>query len=123
MLDNPVFLVVDDSSAMRLLLKNIIESNIRTCTIVEAEDGIDAVKKYKMCKPNLVTLDMNMPKANGVKTLNAIMRLDSKAKVIMVSVEPIENLPEDVIKLGIVDYITKPFDRHVVAPKLLRALN
>ena len=102
---------------------NIIKANIRTCTILEAEDGIDAVKKYKANKPDLVTLDMNMPKANGVITLNAIKKIDPQAKVIMISVEPFEKLPENVIKLGAIDYITKPFDRNVVAPKLIRALN
>lgn len=120
---NPIFLIVDDSRAMRLVLMNIIKANIRTCTILEAEDGIDAVKKYKANKPDLVTLDMNMPKANGVITLNAIKKIDPQAKVIMISVEPFEKLPENVIKLGAIDYITKPFDRNVVAPKLIRALN
>ncbi len=120
--NNPIFLIVDDSHAMRIMLKNIIEANIRTCTILEAEDGIEAIKKFKEFKPNLVTLDMNMPKIDGIKTLKAIKEIDAKANVIIVSVEPLEHLPEDVIKIGIVDYITKPFDRTVVAPKIMRAL-
>ena len=107
--NNPIFLIADDSSAMRIMLKNIIEANIRTCTILEAKDGIDAIKKFKEFKPNLVTL-------------KAIKEIDSKAKVIIVSVEPLEHLPEDVINIGIVDYITKPFDKTVVAPKIMKAL-
>jgi len=120
--ENPSVLIVEDSLPMRIILKKIFESNIRNCTILEATDGIQAVKKYKQFKPDLVTMRIALPKSNGIVALNAIIEINPKAKVIMISDKSQKNLTEDVIKLGAVGYITKPFDRNVVTPILIKAL-
>jgi len=120
--ENPSVLIVEDSLPMRIILKRIFESNIRNCTILEATDGIQAVKKYKQFKPDLVTMRIALPKSNGIVALNAIIEINPKAKVIMISDKSQKNLTEDVIKLGAVGYITKPFDRNVVTPILIKAL-
>jgi len=120
--ENPSVLIVEDSSPMRTILKKIFESNIRNCTIFEATDGIEAVKKYKQFKPDLVTMRISLPKSNGIIALNAIIEINPKAKVIMISDKSQKNLPEDVIKLGAIGYISKPFDRNMVTPILIKAL-
>jgi len=120
--ENSSVLIVEDSPPMRTILKKIFESNIRNCTILEATDGIQAVKKYKQFKPDLVTMRIALPKSNGIVALNAIIEINPKAKVIMISDKSQKNLTEDVIKLGAVGYITKPFDRNVVTPILIKAL-
>jgi len=121
-LQNPSVLIVEDSEPMRLLLKKIFQSNVRDCTIFEATDGIEAVKKYKEYKPDLVTMRIALPKSSGIIALNAIMEINPKAKVIMISDKPQKSLSEDVIRLGAIGYISKPFDRNVVTPILIKAL-
>ena len=121
-LENPSVLIVEDSEPMRLLLKKIFQSNVRDSTIFEATDGIEAVKKYKEYKPDLVTMRIALPKSSGIIALNAIMEINPKAKVIMISDKPQKSLSEDVIRLGAIGYISKPFDRNVVTPILIKAL-
>ena len=121
-MDNPSVLIVEDSPQMREILKKIFLSNVRDCTILEASDGIEAVKKYKEFKPDLVTMRIVLPKSSGIVALNAIMEINPKAKVIMISDKPQKSLSEDVIRLGAIGYISKPFDRNVVTPILIKAL-
>ena len=121
-MENPSVLIVEDNAQMRLLLKKIFQSNFPRCTIIEATDGIEAVKKYKEFKPNLVTMRIVLPKSSGIIALNAIMEINPKAKVIMISDQPQKSLSEDVIRLGAIGYISKPFDRNVITPILIKAL-
>ena len=66
-------LIVDDASFMRTLLKDIIKSNGLASEIFEAADGIEGVKAYQKVKPDLVTMDVNMPRADGIQALRAIL--------------------------------------------------
>jgi two-component system chemotaxis response regulator CheY len=118
----PTVLIVEGEPHMRLKLKDIFKSNFPSCTILESSDGIDAVKKFKEFRPELVTMAIDLPHSNGIISLNAILEIDPKAQVIMISSQPQRNLAEDVIKMGAIQYITKPFDRNVVSPILIKAL-
>ena len=64
-------LIVDDTLFMRTLLKNILFSGGHTI-VGEAGDGEEGVAKYKELKPDLVTMDIVMPKLNGIEALKAI---------------------------------------------------
>ncbi len=104
-------LIVDDASFMRSVLKDIIKSNGLASEIFEAGDGIEAVKTFLKIKPDLVTMDVNMPKADGIQALRAILKIDPTAKVIMISSVEEKHIVQDAIKLGARDYVVKPFDR------------
>ncbi len=104
-------LIVDDASFMRNVLKDIIKSNGLASEIFEAGDGIEGVKKFLKIKPDLVTMDVNMPKADGIQALRAILKIDPTAKVIMISSVEEKHIVQDAIKLGARDYVVKPFDR------------
>lgn len=104
-------LIVDDASFMRSVLKDIIKSNGLASEIFEACDGIEAVKTFLKIKPDLVTMDVNMPKADGIQALRAILKIDPTAKVIMISSVEEKHVVQDAIKLGARDYVVKPFDR------------
>ena len=117
----PTVLIVEDSPPMTEILKKIFQDNVG-CKILEATDGIEAVKKYKQYKPDLVTMRIDMQKASGIVALNAIMEIDPNAKVIIISARSQKDLPEDVLKIGAIGYITKPFDKNVIAPILIKAL-
>jgi len=117
----PTILIVEDSPPMTEILKKIFQANVR-CKILEATNGIEAVKKYKQFKPDLVTMRIDMQKASGIVALNAIMEIDPNAKVIIISARSQKDLPEDVLRMGAIGYITKPFDKNVITPILIKAL-
>jgi len=104
-------LIVDDASFMRSVLKDIIKSNGLASEIFEASDGIEGVKSFLKIKPDLVTMDVNMPNADGIQALRAILKIDPTAKVIMISSVEEKHIVQDAIKLGARDYVVKPFDR------------
>ena len=81
----------------------------------EAGDGEEGVAKYKDLKPDLVTMDIVMPKMNGIEALKAIKEFDPAAKVIMCTAVGQEQMVKLAIKTGAKGYIIKPFQ----APKVL----
>ena len=76
----PKVLIVDDASFMRTLLKDIVKKNGLAGEILEAGDGVEGVKAYQQHKPDLVTMDVNMPRADGIQALRAIMKINPAAK-------------------------------------------
>ena len=117
-------LIVDDASFMRVVLKDILVSNGLVSQVFEAGDGIAAVDSYKQQRPDIVTMDINMPKADGIQALKAIMQLNPKAKVVMVTAVEQKHIVQDAIRAGARDYVVKPFDRSNVAmviSKVIRA--
>jgi len=110
-------LIVDDTLFMRTLLKNIIFSGGHTIA-GEAADGDDAIEKYRELKPDLVTMDVVMPKMNGIEALKGIRALDPQAKVIMCTAVGQEQMVKLAIKSGARGYIVKPFQ----APKVLEEI-
>jgi len=115
-------LVVDDAAFMRIVLKDILK-NLGYTNIIEASDGIMAIEQYKKFKPDLVTLDVNMPKMDGIQALKHIMSMDPKAKVVMVTAVEQRFIVQEAIRTGAKDYIVKPFDRSMVATVIERVLN
>ncbi|TBR10129.1 MAG: response regulator [Candidatus Nitrosotenuis sp.] len=104
-------LVVDDASFMRTVLKDIVKGNGLATEVIEAADGVEGVKAYQAQKPDLVTMDVNMPRADGIQALRAIMKIDPTAKVVMVTSVEQKQIVQDAMKIGARDYIVKPFDR------------
>ena len=121
---NVKFLIVDDASFMRVVLRDILISHGLASQIYEAGDGLAAVEAYKQFKPDVVTMDINMPKADGVQALQSILRINPRAKVVMVTAVEQKHIVQDAMKAGARDYIIKPFDRPSVAlviSKVIRA--
>ncbi|MFN4337323.1 MAG: response regulator [Candidatus Nitrosocaldus sp.] len=115
-------LVVDDAAFMRLVLKDILK-NLGYTNILEASDGLMAVEQYKKFRPDLVTMDVNMPKMDGVQALKQIIKINPMAKVIMVTAVEQRYIVQEAIRNGAKDYIVKPFDRAMVGTVIERVLN
>jgi len=107
-------LVVDDTLFMRTLLKNILFSGGHTI-VGEAENGEDAIAKYQELNPDLVTMDIVMPKKNGIDALKGIKTIDPNARVIMCTAVGQEQMVKLAVKSGAKGYIVKPFQ----APKVI----
>ena len=101
-------LTVDDSALMRRIIKNILRKAGYT-EIYEAVDGVQAIEKYNLVKPNLVLLDITMPNMNGLNALKAIRTADPNANVVMCTAMGQENMVIEAIRSGAKDFIVKPF--------------
>ncbi len=102
-------LIVDDAMIMRLRLREIA---IRTGweVVGEAANGENAVEQFQSLRPDLVTMDIVMPKMDGIEALRAIRAADPTAKVCMVSAINQKEKIAECIQLGAIDFIVKPFD-------------
>ncbi|MDF2821209.1 MAG: response regulator [Clostridiales bacterium] len=69
-------LIVDDASFMRLALKRMLEHN-GFQIVGEAENGVEAIKRYFECKPDIVTMDITMPGMTGIEALKLIKQKES----------------------------------------------
>lgn len=117
-------LVVDDALFMRRMLSDILKKEgIEICG--EAENGKDAIDKYQQLKPDLVTMDIVMPKIeeiDGIGAVKEIVKLDAQAKIIMVSAMGQHSLVVEAIQAGAKDFVTKPFQPSRVIEAVKRAL-
>jgi two-component system chemotaxis response regulator CheY len=82
--------------------------------IYEAADGEEAVEKYKANKPDVVFMDIVMPKITGIDALTAIKEFDPNAKVVMASSVGTQNHLKAAIKAGASDFLQKPISNEQV---------
>jgi len=115
----PKILVVDDSEFMRRMVSNILTRNVFD-EIVEATDGLEAVEAFQRDTPDLVLLDLFMPGMDGIEALRRIMDIDEDAKVVILTAMGQEQMRNECLKLGAVDYIVKPFEEEQVVEVLHR---
>lgn len=111
-------LIVDDAAFMRMMIRDILTKNgYEVCG--EANDGAQAIEKYKELRPDLVTMDITMPEMDGIQALKEIKAFDPNAKVIMCSAMGQQAMVIDAIQAGAKDFIVKPFqaDRVIEAIK------
>jgi len=100
-------LVADDEPSVREILSRFLTS--KGDEVITAADGEQALEMFRLHKPELVLLDIMMPRLNGLETLKRIRSLDDKVGVIMISALGDEATARQAIALGAYDYITKPF--------------
>jgi len=100
--------VVDDSAFMRTALSRMIESDPKLTVIGSAQDGGEALEKINALRPDVVTLDIEMPRLNGLEALKRIMS-ECPLPVIMVSVATQEgaDITFEALSLGAFDYVPK----------------
>jgi len=116
-------LVVDDSMFVAKQIGQILTSEGYD-VVATAVDGLDGVEKYKELCPNvdLVTMDITMPKMDGISALEQIMAFDKNAKVVMISALGKEELVKKALLLGAKNYIVKPLDRKKVLERIASVL-
>lgn len=102
-------LIVDDMKMERTLLRDAIEKTEHT-VVGEAENGEEAFRLYKELKPDIVTMDITMPKMDGIEALTLIKHFDEDAKVIMVTAEGQKSMMVEALKRGAEDFFQKPVD-------------
>ncbi len=101
-------LIVDDEIAIRELVGEILAGEGHEVTL--AEDGEDALEKFKRTWHEIVFSDFRMPKMNGIELLGAIKEINENTQFVIMTSHASINNSIDALKLGAFDYILKPFD-------------
>lgn len=116
-------MIVDDSMFVAKQLTQILTSDGYEI-VATAQDGKEGVDKYKELCPNvdLVTMDITMPRMDGITALEQIIAFDKNARVVMVSALGKEELVKKSLLSGAKNYIVKPLDRKKVLERISAAL-
>lgn len=115
-------LITDDTAFMRMTLKNVIQKN-GFDVVGEAADGEEAVAKYKELNPDLVTMDITMPKMDGIAAIKEIVKIDPDAKIVVCSAMGQKPMVLEALNAGAKDFLVKPFDPERVVEALDKAAN
>ena len=116
-------LVVDDFATMRRIVKGVLK-DLGFKNIIEADNGVSALKELKTEEIGLIVCDWNMPKMTGLDLLKTV-RSDDKFKEIPFIMVTAEGQKENVvkaIKAGVSNYIVKPFTPETLKEKLEKVL-
>jgi len=100
-------LIVDDEEGIRESFKLILAD---TYQLTFASNGIEAMEKIRQSRPELVILDIKMPKLNGLDLLREIKKSDKSLPVIIVTGYQSVETAQEALRSGAADYIPKPFD-------------
>lgn len=115
-------LIVDDLAFVKLVLQNIVEkAGFRVVGL--ASDGEEALRLFEELAPQVVLLDITMPKMDGITALRHMRRMNPKANIIMCSALGQQRLILQAIGLGARDFIVKPFKPERVVGSIKKALD
>ena len=106
-------LIADDTALMREMIRGALPTEDYQI-VGEATSGDKAIELYKETNPDVMLLDINMPKMNGIDALTEIMKIDPNAKVIMCSDQKYESMIMMALKKGAKDFVIKPFTSYDV---------
>jgi two-component system chemotaxis response regulator CheY len=110
-------LVADDARFMRQLIREIVEPEGFE-VVGEAADGRAVVEEFQKLHPDVVTMDIVMPKRSGIDAVKEILALDPGARIVMVSALGQEALVMEALQAGAADYVVKPFKPDAVVATL-----
>ncbi len=114
-------LIVDDASFMRMTISMMLKKH-EFEIVGEAENGIEGVEKYKELRPNIVTMDITMPKMSGIEALRQIREFDPNANVIMITAMGQEILVREAVLNGAKSFLVKPFKEEQVVQAIKKVL-
>lgn len=98
-------LVVDDFAPFRQVVCSVLRE--RALEIYEAADGLEAVQKAEELKPDLILLDIGLPKLNGIQAARQIRKLSPASKIIFLSQQSSPDVVQEALNAGACEYIVK----------------
>ncbi|HME73055.1 MAG TPA: response regulator [Myxococcota bacterium] len=114
-------LVADDAAFMRQMIREILEAEGLE-VVGEAVDGVEAIDQFSKLHPDLVTMDIVMPRRSGIDAVKGILELDPHARIVMCSALGQETLVMEALQAGARDFIVKPFKPDNVIATLTKVL-
>ena len=118
-----IALVVEDSPTMRQLIVFAL-GRIKELTVIEADDGVDALKKLSQQKIDILITDINMPMMDGLKLVSMVRRdeVHKEIPIVIITTEGAQEDRQRAISLGANAYITKPIQAPQVISKVKELL-
>jgi two-component system chemotaxis response regulator CheY len=113
-------LIVDDSNLSRKACRRILEGG--GYLVIDAADGLSALERYALDRPDLVLLDVTMPEMSGLEVLQQLRRLDSGARIVMVTADVQNSTRELAMEGGAIAFVTKPLVAEIVLQAVTAAL-
>ena len=114
-------LICDDAIFMRTMIGDILRQ-AGFEVVGEAENGQQAVEKYRELRPDFVTMDIVMPDMGGIDAVREIIREDPQAKILMCSAMGQQALVIEAIQAGARDFVVKPFQPSRVLEAVQRVI-
>ncbi|MDG2052074.1 MAG: response regulator [Myxococcota bacterium] len=114
-------LIADDASFMRQMIREIIEPEGYE-VVSEANNGVEAVERFEEFSPDIVTMDIVMPKQSGIDAVKDILFRYPAARIVMCSALGQETLVMESLEAGAMDFIVKPFKPESVLGTLEKIL-
>ncbi len=116
-------LVVDDQALFREIACSMFEVTGEFKVIAEAEDGVDAIAAYKRTRPDLVLMDIQMARMNGLEAAREILRADPEASVVLVSMKADAEYSRIATEMGALGFVAKRDLRPSFLKKLMDERN
>ena len=100
-------LIVEDHEELRNFLRLAMQNEAQCIVIGEAMDGMQAVQKAEELQPDLILLDLSLPKLNGMEALRRIRKVSPNSKLIILSQDSSPDVVQGALRLGAVGYLLK----------------
>lgn len=115
-------LIADDLKFIKLVLRELVEkAGFRV--VGEASNGEEAIDLYQDKRPDVVLMDITMPKVDGLTAMKEILKIDPEAKIIMCSALGQQSLIVQALQMGARDFIVKPFREERVVASIKKILD
>jgi CheY-like chemotaxis protein len=114
-------LIVDDNKLNLLVADKILSKENFDCTIVD--NGFDAIELVKLNEYDVILMDINMPKLNGIGTTKRIREFNTKTPIIALTAVDVTQLNRQIVQAGLNDYILKPYNKKHLLEIIQRHIN
>jgi two-component system cell cycle response regulator DivK len=107
----PTVLIAEDSRDTRIMLKRAFE--LKGYSVIEAEDGNEALEVVNETRPNLIVIDLNMPVVDGLEAIKEIRRLEAPGEqvpIVCITAFDVYGMKEAALETGCNTYLSKPLD-------------
>ena len=115
-------LIVDDAMFMRRMIKDILTDSGDFVVVGEAANGVEAMELYQELHPELVTMDITMPRMDGINAVRLIKKYDPDARIVMITALGQEKKVKESIVAGARGFIIKPLERERVLSAAMKAV-
>ena len=102
-------LVVDDFEPFRMFVLSVFSKTPEFQVVCEAADGLEAVQKAEELKPDLILLDIGLPKLNGIQAARQIRKLAPSSRILFLSQESSADVLQEALDLGAMGYVVKAY--------------
>lgn len=116
-------LLADDHALVRQSLRALLKKANNVEVVGEAHDGLNAVELVESLQPDLVIMDVSMPRLDGITATRRIMEMDGNTQVLILSMHANETLAQQALRMGARGYLLKRSVSEELLPAIQQVLN